>query len=374
MAILKEREYLKYLRKCNLLPVEPRPLPSGLRCVAVIPACDELETIGRTLASLFVPDDCAVLVVVNHPADAVSRVKEASGELLQRLNAGVFGCPNLHWIAAPDLHGGVGEARKLGMDAVIASQKAEDLERESIASLDADTVVESDYFTEIIGYFEREPRLAALSIPFRHLPGETPEEERAIRRYEAYLKRYVEKLREAGSPYAFQTVGSAFAVRLDAYVRAGGMRIRKGGEDFYFLQAVAKSGAVATGGKVLVHPSARPSERVPFGTGPAIRKLLAGGELSEISDEAFAGLSQILGRTELASCLENAELFLEEQDERCVQFFRSEGFPEVWPKILANTPKCATARIAAFHRWFDGLRTLRCLHWLDRCSGSGPEN
>ncbi len=81
---MKEREYQKYLRKCDLRDVEPLPLSPGLRCVAVIPACDELETIGRTLASLVVPDDCAAMVVVNHPEGADSRVKRSSFELLEK--------------------------------------------------------------------------------------------------------------------------------------------------------------------------------------------------------------------------------------------------------------------------------------------------
>ena len=371
---MKAIEYYKYLKKCDLRVVEPAPLPSGSRCIAVIPACDELETIRRTLDSLKPLPGCAVLVVVNHPEDAVSRIKESSSELLRRFRGGFFARSDLHWIEAPDLNGGVGEARRLGMDAVVASQRPESIEHTVIASLDADTVVESDYFSEVLRAFERAPRIAALSIPLSHLPGETPEEDRAIRRYEAYLARYVAKLREAGSPYAFQTVGSAFAVRLDIYVRAGGMRIRRGGEDFYFLQAVAKIGPVGTGDKILVHPSARPSERVPFGTGPAVRKLMAGEKLSEISDRAFEALGRLLIRVKEAGDLENAEQFLQKLDPECAFFLRAEGFPVIWPKVLVNTPKRADARRAAFHRWFDGLRTLRCLHAFDRRAADSAEN
>ena len=74
---------------------------------------------------------------MNHPADAPSRVKAASGELLRLLASGAFSCRNLFWIDAPDLTGGVGEARKLGMDAVIASCHAEQAERVILASLDS---------------------------------------------------------------------------------------------------------------------------------------------------------------------------------------------------------------------------------------------
>ena len=368
---MKERELQKYLRKCRLLPVEPGPVVAGFRCAAVIPACDELEEIGNTLASLAPGADDMVLLVVNHPADAPSRVKAASGELLRLLASGAFSCRNLFWIDAPDLTGGVGEARKLGMDAVIASCHAEQAERVILASLDADTVAEPDYFDAVRGCFERNPAASALSISFSHRPGATPEEERAIRSYEAYLERYVDRLRRAGSPYAFQTVGSAFAVRAAAYVRAGGMRVRKGGEDFYFLQAAAKTGRVVTGDRVLVHPSPRPSDRVPFGTGPAVRKLMAGEAPAEISDAAFAFLGRLLARAAGPGGLEEAELFLDQIDSCSADFLRQEGFLLIWPKVLANTPDRRDARLAAFHGWFDGLKTLRYLHRIDRFCGNG---
>ncbi|MDR0931459.1 MAG: hypothetical protein LBM70_00345 [Victivallales bacterium] len=363
---MKEHEFNKYLKKSKLLPVEPQELNPDFCCVAVIPACDELETIDRTFKSLEIPANTAVLVVINHPADGSSQVKNSSRELLQKFRDGEFSCRNLFWIYAPDLAGGVGEARKIGMDAVVASQSAATAEQTIIASLDADTIAEADYFPAVIAEFKRDSKIAALAIPFVHQAGATPAEERAIREYEAYLTRHVAKLSEANSPYAFQTVGSAFAVRLSSYIRAGGMRIRKGGEDFYFLQAVAKIGVVATGRKVLVHPSSRPSERVPFGTGPAIKKLISGGELDEISDGAFAGLKSLLAISAASGNLDNAEDFLDKLDPDSSLFLRQEGFAEAWEKILANTPKNDQSRRNAFNLWFDGLKSLRYLHWLDR--------
>lgn len=371
---MKERELQKYLRNCRLFPVEPRPLPAGFRCAAVIPACDELEEIGSNLLSLFPGADDFVLLVVNHPADAPPRVKAASGELLRLLASGAFPCRNLFWIDAPDLTFGVGEARKLGMDAVVSACRPECMEKGILASLDADTLVEPDYFDAVWDSFERDPSVSALSIPFRHRPGATPEEERAIRGYEAYLNRYVERLREAGSPYAFQTVGSAFAVRASAYVRAGGMRLRRGGEDFYFLQAAAKTGRLVTGARVLVHPSPRPSERVPFGTGPAVRKWMKGELPLEISDHAFACLRRVLSSASAPGALDGPERFLSRIDPVSARFLREEGFPSVWAKVLANTPDRSESRLSAFHAWFDGLKTLRFLRMVDRGGERGEES
>ena len=149
------------------------------------------------------------------------------------------------------------------------------------------------------------------------------------------------------------------------------MRVRKGGEDFYFLQAAAKTGRVVTGDRVLVHPSPRPSDRVPFGTGPAVRKLMAGEAPAEISDAAFAFLGRLLARAAGPGGLEEAELFLDQIDSCSADFLRQEGFPLIWPKVLANTPDRRDARLAAFHGWFDGLKTLRYLHRIDRFCGNG---
>ena len=191
----------------------------------------------------------------------------------------------------PELNGGVGAARKCGMDAFIAALPAEAMEKSVIFSLDADTHIEADYFKKLLPEARKG---GALSIGFSHRSTADELLQTAILRYEKYLDRYVDKLADAGSPYAFHTIGSAIAVRCDSYIRAGGMKIREAGEDFDFLQAVAKSSGVRRFPEVLVHPSPRVSRRVPFGTGPAVASLLAGRELPEIPDEAFEELGRLL--------------------------------------------------------------------------------
>ena len=77
--------------------------------------------------------------------------------------------------------------------------------------------------------------------PLRHQPGSRRRKQRAIDRYELFLRHYVLGLKLAGSPYAFHTVGSAMACTADAYVRRGGMNTRAAGEDFYFLQHLSRT-------------------------------------------------------------------------------------------------------------------------------------
>ena len=306
-----------------------------------------------------------VVVIVNHPPDAPDSCRRANELLLHRLDAGELRLPRLVWRFAPELTGGVGAARKLGMDAVIASLTPESVEEAAIWSLDADTTVEPGYLEESEAFLVQS-KAGAVTIGFRHREGNTPELERAIRRYEEYLDSYVERLRRAGSPYAFHTVGSAFVCRAASYIRCGGMRVRTGGEDFYFLQAVAKTAKVAELQKVLIHPSPRPSERVPFGTGPSVRKLLRGEPLPEISDGAFARLKQLLDAAASPGALDRADALLRRLPAASAAFLEAERFPAAWNGVLANLPKTPGAQQEAFHCWFDGLRTLRFLHAAER--------
>ena len=351
---MKEFEVQKYLRKGRILPVLPEPLPADRRDFMVIPACDELEHFEKTRSSLLALDgieNAVVLFVVNHPENASQQVIEANQQLCSLLDKTPF-----YRIEAGVLTQGAGEARRLGFDAVIAALPPEQLNGTVLYSFDADTVAEKEYFTKVRRAFA-EKKQGAVSIGVRHQAGATPAEENAIREYERYMDHYVDRLREAGSPYAFHTIGSAFAVRADIYVRCGGMRLRQAGEDFYFLQAVSKIAPVTELTEKLVHPSARLSHRVPFGTGRAVEQLLNGEPLNEIPDTPFAVLKAVLsaahsGKTE----------FFEEFPSEAKPFFEALKFQESWGRIVKNTPHAQLPE--AFDRWFDGLQTLRFLHFL----------
>lgn len=233
---------------------------TGFTRFVVIPVCDENGYIDATLAGLAAApgiERTLVVLVINHPANAAPERKAANansppGWSTKRLRCRI-------WRTSPPSTSkeASGAPASSAWTPCLATLTPESVEQALFWSLDADSPVEPEYFTATEAEFDRHPEYAALSIRVRHQPGETPEQERAIREYERYLGNYVERLRQAGSPYAFQTIGSAFAVRATAYLRAGGMRVREGGEDFYFLQAVAKTGKVGTLGRALVHPSPR---------------------------------------------------------------------------------------------------------------------
>ena len=357
---MERRVFDKYLRRSGEIP----RLGVSFSRAAVIPACDEAEELPRTLDSLEkalaeAPRPVAVIVVVNHPAGSSDTPSLETLQLLEARKA-----PWLFALYAPGIAGGVGAARKLGMDSFLAAQTAESVDDALIWSLDADTRVEENYFSCVEAAFAAHTSATFCTLGFCHEPGATPELELAIREYEAYLRDYVENLRRAGSPYAFLSIGSAFAVRGAAYVRAGGMKVRNAGEDFYFLQECAKCGEFFELAEVLVHPSARLSGRNAFGTGPALKKIAGGEGLNRIPAAAFDDLKILLAAAKVPELLAAPEQLLAAVPEKVRSFLRSARFAENWSRILANTPATVGARSRAFHRWFDGLKTLRMLHAL----------
>ena len=106
-------------------------------------------------------------------------------------------------------------------------------------AVDADARLPSDYFSRL-----PRQRVAAVSWPYCHGPGDTPAETDACERYELHLHHYVLGLAWAGSPYAFHTLGSCISVHVEHYAQVGGVPRRNGAEDFYLLNKLAKTGAV----------------------------------------------------------------------------------------------------------------------------------
>ena len=353
---MREQDFRKYLRRNPGREISE--LAGFLHCV-VIPAWNENQYLPEVLNSIEraqKDESVAILVVVNHPQGTSPEVSLELLEILsQRAQPGVFA------LYAPDLKGGVGEARKLGMDCFTRSRTFEQLDKSVIFSLDGDSPVEADYFQESLAVLANNSAAPGIIIKVRHGKADTPEQEWAIREYERYMFRYAGKLQESGSPYGFVSIGSGFAVRVRSYIRSGGMKIKKAGEDFYFLQELAKQGTFCHSSKILVHPSPRISERVPFGTGQSVKSLLKGIPLDDIPDFAFDALKVLLDSAASPDGFLSWEN-IENIPGDIPRFLEAENFPAVWKLILKNTPQDHPARYRAFCRWFDGLKTLRFLH------------
>ncbi len=199
----------------------------------------------------------------------------------------------------------------------------------------------------------------------------------AIAAYELFIRFYVECLRRAKSPYAFHSLGSAFAVRATDYVRAGGMRKRSGGEDFYFLQALRKVGPIGGVTTTCVHPSPRPSDRVPFGTGPRVAELVRGDTpiMQLYNPLIFKLLSDTInsvsrGGLDKVNDLGATRRWMATLPPTMSEWLVLQEFPQRWETIVENTPRTPSKRRWAFHTWFDAFRTLKFVH---HCEASFPE-
>jgi len=163
---------------------------------------------------------------------------------------------------------GVGWARKLSMDA--ASQKGADTDM--IITIDADTFYPPDYFQSVVDVFNSHPHILAHSNPYYHPLIGKDEEDMAILRYELYMRLYAINMLLIDNPYAFSAIGSGMACNIKQYKRLGGMTPKHSGEDFYFIQKMCKSGPISNYNAIKIYPQARFSDRVNFGTGPAMIK------------------------------------------------------------------------------------------------------
>ncbi len=350
---------------------------TGFAGAVVIPSLAEGDRLFKTLHSLAAnPQEWTahflVVVVVNQGILSAAGAQRQNVLDLARL-AGRGDAPGLclAWVDAaspgrevPARQAGVGFARKLGMD--LALTRLDWSGAPLLVCLDADTLVEPSYLQAIAAHF-RESAQGAAVVPFRHQPGAGPLQQAAIERYELFLRSYVYGLRLAGSPYAFNSVGSAMACRASAYVRCGGMNCRKAGEDFYFLQKLAKTDGIGQLSGTTVFPEPRVSERVPFGTGRSMTRLLAGDARAVLFYPAavFRILAAWL-RTAGENLPGPAEQLLAQAEKISpvlADYLDHSGWLTVWPRLQATHQTNPNLR-QAFHAWFDGFKTMRLVHLL----------
>lgn len=269
-----------------------------LNAIVAIPATSE-SGLTTCLDALFLCDPAAapaeVIVLINSgehsPQEVILQNRTTYEEAVSWAHTHRRDDLRFHIVLAeglPAKHYGAGLARKLVMDEAVRRFDAVDRQDGVILSLDADTVVRKDYLREVTALFEREPLTEGCAIQFRHplsqeeyttlfgalvpFPQEVYD---AIVNYELHQRYYLQAVRYTGYPWAFHTVGSSFAVRAGVYCRQGGMSRRQAGEDFYFIQKVAMQGQFTACNTTTVYPSPRPSDRVPFGTGPDIARQLS---------------------------------------------------------------------------------------------------
>jgi len=345
--------------------------------IVMIPCLNEPE-ISRTLESLWscdpIKSSCEVIVVVNDSENSAIAVKDFNQETFNKLvdwkKANDRDNLILHPIYAHSVnakHAGAGMARKIGMDEVIRRFNALNRPEGVIISLDADCLVSSNYLLEIESVFSKNKSCFAATLNFRHRVEEMgdPKQKLGIKLYEDYLHYYKRALDFAGFPDSIYTIGSAFAVRAEAYVKQGGMNRRQAGEDFYFLNKLTKLGKIAEINDAFVYPSARVSDRVPFGTGAAMTKWMnEDGDLTMTYNfSAFLDLKVLFDHVDKLFRNDMDKEFLASLPASIQEYLQALEFSAKLSEINKNSSSLPSFR-KRFFQFFDGFIILRFLNFV----------
>jgi hypothetical protein len=362
----------------------------GVQAAIVIPAICEFENIKRVLLSLAQnKKSCLqkslIIFVINNSVSSQPRVKDDNKksivflrELINRkssddiagviLNSGM----NIGLIDAATAgnefdydEGGVGLARKVGMDVALQIFNYSSREKKIIISLDADCVVEKNYLAEIIGSFTSN-KLSAALVDFDHNISEEGMNKLGIILYEIFLRHYVVGLLFAKSPYGFHTIGSTIVCDHEAYIKVGGMNTKKAAEDFYFLQKLAKHYDIKRITSTKVRPSSRESWRVPFGTGRSITDFIINKKNILLYDaDVYVILKTWLELLHSDLSLNSGLIFKEAKNihPELFNYLENRGFRMDWEKILGNSKSVKQIEYQR-KNWFDAFETLKLIHHL----------
>lgn len=354
------------------------PDESNAKMVVVIPCYNEpnlQETLQSIRACIRPPVNVLVAIVINaseRSDDAVVIQNRATYNEV-KIVADRYNEPSLLFFPLlferlPRKHAGVGLARKIGMDLAVDHFSKHGMREGIIVSLDADCLVSENYLVDIFNAFHRDRHLSTTIHDFSHrVEGDDPLVWASIQQYEAYLRYFRDMLQYTGFPYYYHTIGSAFAVKADAYVKVGGMGRQQGGEDFYFLHKLFESGKTKMLEDVVVYPMARYSDRVPFGTGPALQKMVqqSSGTLGVYSRKAFMELKRLFDMKDFFYKRDDSEVIflLNDLHPALLRYLREIDFKEMVNDCNGNCARLETFQKRFFHH-FNAFRVIKYLNFV----------
>ncbi|XQW83523.1 hypothetical protein ACOYR1_10175 [Thalassotalea piscium] len=258
---------------------------------------------------------------------------------------------------------GVGVARKQGVDSVLALIVQNRVSSQWICSTDADASLPSRYFEVLTSC---STNTVGACFNFTHFC-EDLTVHNATALYEQAMRYYVAGLEYAGSHYSFFTIGSILAFTAKAYANVRGFPKRSAGEDFYLLNKLAKIGNIAFLSEQTIKLTARQSDRVPFGTGPAVNRII---ELQHnhqdycyYPPEVFIVLKEVLiafdSLYEHCDDIDKWLINLSAEAKACIL--------SVGLATFINKQQTQRAPKTQFYKqlvvWFDAFKTLKFIHF-----------
>ncbi len=319
---------------------------------------------------------------------------------------------------------GVGLARKLAADCLLELIVSGTVREPWLFSTDADARLPAGYFASINNL---PAGVVALSLPFEHrLHGTISENSdrgagkqgpqaihTAQKFYDLRLHLYRVGIELINPAYAWTALGSALIVSAAAYAQVRGFPRRAAGEDFYLLNKLAKVGAIRTDTtdrpvrKVeadgvrnlsgvssngspgspcnplpVISLHSRFSDRVPFGTGPAVESLAAlpdpHRQYGFYHPELFLALAHwrqgvcqwLVAETAKMSISQHLQQHGGEDSRAAEPGLVSDMLEKSLPVAdfidkLTRQHVNAQQRLRQFDEWLDAFRLLKAVHALE---------
>lgn len=357
------------------------------RCLVIPAYAESPEFVLRLLSAWPEDEQLLVVLVINRPEPCTEANREMAAlclEQVQQLLPMVEADDKtLSWRKARDCEiqfllvdrcsehpipkeQGVGLARKIGCDIALQLYASGQIKSQWLHTTDADAHLPADYFSA---------KLEHCSVgvySHRYLQAE-PKLYQATKIYDLRNQAYRQQLATAGSEYGFNPTGSLLALHFPSYAEVRGFPKRAAGEDFYLLNKMQKIRGVAEVQSDPIELECRLSDRVPFGTGPAVSKLMASAQFEREKIfyhpecfEVFAKGLALLGCTDPARWLCTDEI-PEEFREALRELKISSAIKHLKPLYEKDRSDAASKlRNYQYHLnlWFDAFHSLKTIHFL----------
>ena len=357
-------------------PIILEEIDDALGIIVVIPCYNEVNLLASLNAlSKCNPPCCSVevIIVINAAENEEENVLKQNSLTKQEVEKWTKE-NSFNWCkyfileenALPQKHAGVGLARKIGMDEAAYRLLQSKNEQQLIVCFDADSLCESNYLEAIDQHFKVNLKSSSCSVHFEHPIDDSDicDEEiiRHIISYELHLRYYKQAIAYAQLPFAYHTIGSSMAVRMENYLAQGGMNKRKAGEDFYFLQKFIELGNHTELNTTTVIPSPRPSNRVPFGTGKAVQDMLSAEDenLFTYNPQSFEDLRQFATLIKVHKTAFSRQHFVS-LSSILKEFLLQNDFWNKLNEVIINSNEITF--LSRFYKWFNAFKTLKFVHY-----------
>lgn len=261
-----------------------------------------------------------------------------------------------------DARQGVGLARKIGCDVALKLYTLGCIKCPWIFSTDGDVVLPAHYFRNPA--LEKD-RYSAIVLDFEHF-SEDPKLNQLQFYYDFKLRYYYAGIKYANTHYDYIPLGSTLIVSMLAYAQVRGFPKKNAGEDFYLLNKLAKVKPIQYVQDVIVKIQSRLSNRVPFGTGPALSKIKSLNSFDDYkyyNPQCFLYLKK--WQKYLDSLYQDERLKIKPPEDLILQelyqFFNCQNVFEKSARQITSRQRWSQFIL----QWFDAFRTLKAVHFFD---------